>query len=178
MWNPLPGRRRVPPDVEPHLNLARGERPLAVATLDDGSTAVATGLRLLVAAAAGPRWGVAWHEVDAAAWEPQTRALHVHLVAGSSATLVLDGEHATLLPEVVRERVQSSVVLSQRVEALGRRGGARVVVRRAGRELVVQVVPDPGADLADPRVAAEVERTRRQVVRAAGLDGPSPSTPL
>jgi hypothetical protein len=177
MWNPLPGRRRVPPDVEPHLNLARGERPLAVATLDDGSTAVATGLRLFVAAAAGPRWGVAWHEVDAAGWEPETRALHVDLVAGTSATLVLDDKHATLLPEVVRDRVQSSVVLSQRVEALGRRG-ARVVVRRAGRELVVQVVPDPGVDLSDAGVAAEVARTRRHVVRAAGLDGPSPSTPL
>jgi hypothetical protein len=177
MWHRLPLRRRVPPDVQPHLGLARDERPLAVATLDDGSTAVATGLRLLVAAPAGPRWGVAWHEVDAAGWEPETRALHVHLVAGTSATLVLDDERATLLPEVVRERVQSSVVLSQRVEALGRRG-ARVVVRRAGPELVVQVLPDPGVDPSDPRVAAEVERTRRQVVRAAGLDGPSSTTPL
>lgn len=176
MWRRL-RRQQVPPDVQRHLSLARGEHPLAVATLDDGSTAVGTGNRLLVADPAGVRWQVAWHEVDGAAWEPESRALLVRLVGGDAATLVLSEHPGTLLPEVVRERVQSSVVLSQRVEALGR-PGARVVVRRGPQGPLVQVVPDPGADLSDPSVEAEVQRTRREVARAAGLDGPPPSTPL
>lgn len=176
MWDRLRRRQVLPPEVERHLQLARGEHALAVATLDDGSTAVSTEARLLVTRPAGLRWAVAWSDVDAATWEPESRSLVVRLVDGGTATLVLAADRPTLLPEVVRERVQSSVVLSQRVEALGRRG-ARVVVRRATEGLVVQVVPDPGVDLADPDVAAEVERTRRDLVRAVGLEGPSQGTP-
>ena len=177
MWERLRRRPVVPAEVERQLQLAPGEHALAVATLDDDSTAVSTEARLLVARPAGLRWAVGWSEVDAATWEPEARSLVVRLVDGGSATLVLASGRDTLLPEVVRERVQSSVVLSQRVEALGRRG-ARVVVRRAREGLVVQVVPDPGVDLADPDVAAEVERTRRELARAVGLEGPPPGTPV
>jgi hypothetical protein len=165
------GRRAVPADVRPHLGLERGERVLATARLDDGGIAVATDRLLLVADARARRWALPWYQVDAAGWDDGERRLEVDLVDGGRQRLLLAGDERTLLPEVVRERVQWSIVLTQHVQA-GHRRAVRVVVRRGPDELIVQVVPDPGVDLEDPAVAEAVRRARAEVEQAVGLDQP------
>jgi antitoxin component of MazEF toxin-antitoxin module len=166
---PWHSRRRVPAEVAEQLGLSAGEQVLAAARLDDGPTAVATAGRLLVADPERRRLALAWHEVDSAVWEPEAGRLDVQLVAGDLVVLALSGDSRTLLPEVVRERVQSSVVLTHRVEVTGRRG-VRVVVRRAPQGLVTQAIPDRGVRLDDPDVAAAVAAARTDVAREVGLD--------
>lgn len=163
----FPRRPRVPSDVAGHLALEPGERVLATATLDDGVTAAASGDRLLLADDAGRSTAVPWHEVDTAVWEPEARVLDVRLVDGRTLRLVMKGDTRTLLPETLRERVQSSVVLSRTVKVSGRRG-VRVVVRRTPGGLLTQVLTDPGIELDDPGLAAEVDAVRREVEAAVG----------
>lgn len=165
-------RWQVPDDVLPRLGLAPGERVLAAAPLTDGGAAVATSARLLVTAAATLRLEAGWHEVDHGAWEPSSSVLDVRLVTGRRVLLQVEPEVQTLLPEVVRERVQSSVVLAEKLEVQGRRG-VRVVVRRSPHGLLTQVLPDVGIDVTDPIVAREVARLREELARAAGMNGPT-----
>lgn len=164
----FPRRPHVPPEVAAHLGLSAGEKVLATARLDDGVLAVATDRRLLLADAAGLQRAVAWHEVDGAGWDPDTRVVQARLVDGGYVRLAMAGDTRTLLPETMRERVQSSVVLTRKVEVRGRRG-VRVVVRRTPDGLVTQVLPDPGISLEDPRVARDVAVARGEVEAAAGL---------
>lgn len=164
----FPRRPRVPADVADHLGLEPGERVLAAATLDDGVTAAASSDRLLLADGSGRSAAVPWHEVDTATWEPDGRVVDVRLVDGRVLRLAILGDTRTLLPETLRERVQSSVVLSRTVKVRGRRG-VRVVVRRTQVGLVTQVLPDPGIALDDPDLAAEVDAVRREVEAAVGL---------
>lgn len=164
----FPRRPHVSPEVAAHLGLSGGETVLATATLDDGVLAVATDRRLLLADAAGLQRAVAWHEVDGAGWDPDSRVVEARLVDGGYVRLGMAGDTRTLLPETLRERVQSSVVLTRKVEVRGRRG-VRVVVRRTPDGLATQVLPDPGISLSDPRVVHEVEAARRDVEAAAGL---------
>jgi hypothetical protein len=159
------------------LDLRRGERVLAVAALDGGGTAVATTSALAVVDGTGPvsvRWRRDWVAVDRATWDDEARLVRLTWVDGGEAVLPLAPQaRRSLLPEVVRERVQASVVLSRQVEVTGRRG-VRVVVRRGhGGGLAVQVLPDPGVDLDDPRVAERVARCRADVAGELGLP-PSP----
>ena len=164
-------RWQLPDDLLPHLGLVPGERVLAAAPLADGAAAVATSARLLVATPASSlRLDVGWHEVDHGAWEPKAAALDVRLVTGRRVRLDVAPETQTLLPEVVRERVQSSVVLAEKLEVQGRRG-VRVVVRRSPHGLLTQVLPDVGVDVSDPVVAREVARLRDELARAAGMHG-------
>ena len=165
-------RWQVPDDVLPHLGLAPGERVLAAAPLTDRAVAVATSERLLVASGASVRLDVAWYEVDHGAWEPGSAMLDVRLVTGRRVRVQVVPETQTLLPEVVRERVQSSVVLAEKVDVQGRRG-VRVVVRRSPRGLLTQVLPDVGIDVTDPVVAGQVAALRDELARAAGMAGPA-----
>ncbi len=93
--------------------------------------------------------------------------LQVTWADGSRQLLLELAGDAGFLPEVIRERVEASVVVSRRIGAGGRRG-VRVAVRRAGpgAALTTQVVADRGVDLAEPelaaRVAAELADLREQ----------------
>jgi hypothetical protein len=158
----------VPAEVLGPLGLEPGERVLAAARLDDGPTAVATPGRLLVADSQRRRLALAWHEVDSAVWEPDDGRLAVQLVDGGLVALALSADSRTLLPEVVRERVQSSVVLTRRVDVAGRRG-VRIVVRRGPQGLLTQAIADRGVRLDDPDVAAAVAAARADVEREVGL---------
>lgn len=164
-------RRRVdlPPGVGERLAVQPGDRVLASAALDDGRTAAATRRRLVVADTRAVHADVAWHDVDSAAWSPEPGGLDVRLVTGSRLVLPLSGDTRTRLPEVVRERVQSSVVLGTKVEVRGRRG-VRVVVRRTPSGLVTQTLPDAGIDLRDPAVADAVREARVELERNAGAE--------
>lgn len=163
-------RPEIPDDVLARLGLAVDESVLAAAPLVDGGTAVATPARLLVADSGSLRLDLAWHEVDHGAWEPTSALLDVRLVTGRRVRLSTRPDAQTLLPEVVRERVQSSVVLSQKIEVHGRRG-VRVVVRRSPQGLLTQVLPDVGIDVTEPSVARQVAQLRDELARAAGMQG-------
>jgi hypothetical protein len=173
-----PGRRSsLPARVRTVLGLERGERVLAAARLRNGGWLVATTLALHVT---GPEGSAetsrhSWDRVAGAVWSDTAAMLQVTWVDGGRQLVVeLAGEDG-LLPEVVRERVEASVVLTRRFEVQGRRG-VRVAIRRAhhGAELRTQVVADRGVDLTDPaiaaRVAVELADLREQVgMRPEGL---------
>ncbi len=92
-------------------------------------------------------------------WVDGRRALTVELVPEEGR-----------LPEVVRERVESSVVLSRRFTVQGRRG-VRVAVRRAhhGAELSTQVIADRGVDVQEPAVAARIRAELADLREQAGM---------
>lgn len=172
----------LPAQVREGLGLARGERVLAHATVAGGGWLVATTRTLVVVdpidgPASGPgtpRVSVAWHDLAEAVWVADDRTLHVRWVSDEGEQVFLLAEQKSYLPEVVRERVMSTFVLSQRVDVRGRRGVTVAVRRRADATLVVQAVPDPGVDLLRPGVADAVLAAARDLRIQVGLaaDGP------
>jgi hypothetical protein len=173
----------LPAQVREGLALARGERVLAHATLVAGGWLVATTTALVLVdpiegPASGPgtpRVRTPWHEVAEAIWTSDDRTLRVRWVggAGTEQQLLL-GPGESYLPEVVRERVMSTYVISRRVAGAGRRGVTVAVRRRADATLVVQAVADPGVDLLRPGIAAAVAEAARDLREQVGLpaDGP------
>ena len=108
-----------------------------------------------------------WHLVDSGTWSHDAFLLTVTWVDRHQPAQWVFRE-PSLLPETLRERVQASVVLAQRVE-LGERRSARAVIRQdlASGELVEQVVlgkgvrpDDPGVE---PQTAAALAYLREQV---------------
>ena len=156
---------RLPASVLEAISLGSGERVLTWAPEEPtGSTVVATNHHLYAVGAAGQRTLVRpWHEVDAGTWSSELGQLTVTWVDGSRPVQWTLGA-STLLPETVRERVQASVVLAQRVD-LGNRRGARVVIRQdlASGDLVEQVVLGRGIRADEPAIAAALADLREQV---------------
>ncbi len=101
---------------------------------------VATTDRLVVRRAGEPDWQRRWLEIDSARWDDEERALQVVDVAGGGTTLDLVEDDHLALAQVVRERVQSTLVTWTSVDVPG--GEVRVVVRKDGDALVLQEVPD------------------------------------
>ena len=163
----LPGRHAVPDDVRRAVVLTQGERVLGSAPTVDGETLVATSQRLVLVAPPAVRWARPWARVDAAGWDHEAGILRVEWLGEPTSSLELVGGTGPRLPEVVRERVESSVVTSRHVQVPGH-GGVRLVVRRAGEELALQVVPDPGTVLDDPAVSTAVEEARRELADQVG----------
>lgn len=172
---PLP----LPAQVRAGLGLPRGERLLAHAMLANGGWAVATSAALVVvdpvtgpqAGPGTPRARHLWHEVGEATWAPAERRVDVHWVAPASPPLhLLLDDRDGYLPEVVRERVMSTYVLSQRVTVRGKRG-VTVAIRRNAVDgtLFSQAVPDAGVDLERPEVAEQVAALTRDLAAQAGL---------
>lgn len=165
-------RRPALPDAARRaLDLSPGDRVLAAADLEDGSWAVATRAVLATCAADG-RAPVQrpWADVDRASYAPETSTITVTWVDGASPVVLrLADPRRTALVQTLRERVQSSVVLSETVTfAAGRT--ARVAVRRdVDGALFSQVVAEPGVDLGDPEVAARVDAAESRVRAASGL---------
>ena len=156
---------RLPGPVRDALGLRPGERVLSwgreAAT---GTTVVATNHRLYAVSAAGERLlARPWHEVDGGTWSHELSQLTVTWVDGARPVQWLLGD-SSLVPETLRERVQASVVLAQRVELANRRR-ARVVIRQdlATGDLLEQVVLGRGASLPDPAIDAALADLREQV---------------
>jgi hypothetical protein len=162
-------RRRpsLPADVRARLDVG-DDRVVAVAELTDGWV-VATRRALHVAVTGEPVRRRPWSDVDRATLDPETATLSVLWVDGQPDRLHLTDDRPQAFPGVLRERVQSSVVLSETV-TLGDGSRVRVAVRRAeGGGLFTQVIGDGGLDLADPAVAAVVDAAEARVREAAGL---------
>ena len=152
------------------LELGRHERLLAAARLEDGGWVVTSSVALLVADV-GPVVRHPWHEVAEATWEPETREVDVRWATpGEPAARLRLAEPPGRVPEVVRERVMSTYVLSQRVPVRGR-CGVTVAVRRhaADGSLLVQTVPDEGIDPRRPETAERVAAMARELAAQVGL---------
>ena len=169
-----PSPQSLPDDVRSRLDLDRHERVLAAALLDDGGWVVTSSVALLVAhGGSGAVVRGPWHEVAEATWEPETREVAVRWATpGEPALLLRLGDAPGRVPEVLRERVMSTYVLSQRVPVRGRRG-VTVAVRRNALDgsLLVQTVPDEGIDLRRPETAERVAAMARELGEQVGLRG-------
>jgi hypothetical protein len=182
---------RVPPlpaQVREGLALRRGERLLAHCQRAEGGWAIATTSALvLVDPIDGPLHGPGtpserrlWHDVAEATWDPDTLAVEIRWADGAAGSRVLLAEPVGKLPEVLRERVMSTYVLSQRLAVRGRRG-VTVAVRRHAVDgsLFTQTVADEGISTVRPQVADQVAALTRDLAEQAGLavqDAPSTVT--
>ena len=161
-------RPRLPSDVRARLDVPAGDGVVASAQLTDG-WAVATRRALHLARDGAPVQRRPWSDVDRASLDPGTATLSVVWVDGGSDDLHLAHDEPRGLPEVLRERVQSSVVHSEPVTLRdGRR--IRVALRRdEDGGLLTQVIGDGRVDLSDPDVARLVDAAEARVREAAGL---------
>lgn len=112
-----------------------------------------------------------WHMVDTGTWADETGLLTVNWVDKAPASVWELGVDPGTFPQVLRERVQATVVLSDEVD-LGAKRRARVVVRKdlANGALMGQTILGRGVRSTDPGVRedtrAALDRLREQV----GLD--------
>jgi hypothetical protein len=168
---PRSGPRRRPglPDTaRTMLGLEGAGRVLAWSALAGGGWAAATrsGLRALLPS--GVLIDRPWTQVDRAAWDVDSRTLAVWWV-GSRTPTGLEVEQGSFLPEVVYERVRSSVVLTREVPLPGGKV-VTVTLRKADDgTLSTQSVPGRGVRLNDPEVAALVARAVLALRDEAGL---------
>jgi hypothetical protein len=94
-------------------------------------------------------------------------ALHA-TVGGPLATWKLELTEPGKLPQVVRERVTSSVITSMDVDLAG--GTARIAARRTETDAVRwSVTPLEGADLSDPDSQAEAAALIKELASSLGL---------
>lgn len=161
-------REPLPDAARQVLGLADDTRVLAWAGLAGGGWAVATPAGLRAVLPTGRLVDKPWTEVDHVAWDDDSTMLAIWWV-GSRQPVPLEVTAGTFLPEVVHERVRSSVVLSLDVDVPGG-GSARVALRKAADgTLSTQVVPGRGVRLSVPEVAEVVERARARLRDEAGL---------
>lgn len=145
-------RREPDPRVARLLEGARGQRALAWGELVDGSVAVCTEHALYPGTGAR----IPWDLVVRAAWSEEFLDLVVQSAPGASARhMRLRFREPGEVPAVVRERVEWTVLASQRAELLhpdGRSGRATLNARRSpdSGEVRWAVVFDRGIDARDP----------------------------
>jgi hypothetical protein len=146
-----------------------GERLLAWGSCDDGAFVVATDRSLVLPEPGGGTRAVRWESVAQASW--QDERLEVVETGGGGRgrrTTVLEVLEPGALPETLRERVTSTIVVSEHVDLVGEQG-ARITARRSpgGADLTWVVTFDAGLDARDPvlREAADaaVARLKGQV---------------
>lgn len=111
-------------------------------------------------------WSRPWHTVDTGSWQRESSRLTVTWADGSRPGQWQLGEEALFL-QVLRERVQASVVLAEELRLTGRRTG-RAVVRQdlaTGRLLEQVVLGRSTREDAETRAAADAAlgRLREQV---------------
>ncbi len=162
--------RAVPGELAKELGLGRADRVLAWSELVGGGAAVATVTGLKIKKPAGGLVDRPWADVDHAAWEADSRTIAVWWAGQRMVTpLELDGE--SRLPEVIRERVQASVLLAGTVVVPGGRT-VRIALRKAPDGTIrTQALPPPGLKLDDPEVAEVVERALARLRSEAAPDG-------
>jgi hypothetical protein len=155
--------RRLPADVRKSLALAPGERVLSFAVAASHGHVVATNLALHLPD--GVR--LPYESIDRAAWDEHGR-LTVLTTSGAQHQILV--EEPRLVPETVRERVNSTSVVNEHVNLPGK-GGVRLVARRppGGEVLGWTLVFDDGLDPNDPGVRAQAEQALEGVRRSMGV---------
>lgn len=144
------------------MTLEPGERVLVYARTPDGGYVVATDRALRMPG----RRPLPWYRIDRALWDQA--GLSVHATDGGEWRLALPDPGR--LPEAVRERVTSSILVNRHVR-LGDRGGVRLVARRVpGRdEALWELVFDPGLDGSDPGLRAAADQVLEELRRNLGI---------
>ena len=172
-----PSRPQLPQGVTAALDLAKGERVLAFGVDDNtGGYVVATTFAVSVvtstASTTAPERFLRrpWLFVDAGAWEPDTGTLTVTWTDARRVAQWTFHDQLTRLPEVLRERVQASVVIATRLN-LGDRRTGRVAIRQdfETRELIPQTILGRYARTDDPEVHAHVEAALAHLKNQVGL---------
>ncbi len=168
LWSRQP---RLPHAVVDSLGLGRGERVLSSAPTESGAHVVATDRAIYLPLRDGYR-RVGWEAVDKAGWDNDQRLLWLVQTAPLGARPLRFGEHLAApgsLVDVVRERVNSAVVISQQVPIDGDHA-VRVVGRRApGTDrLTWTVAVDAGVDVARPEIKSLVEAAVAHVREQVG----------
>lgn len=154
-------RRRevLPADVWGRVLTAPGENILnGVVDLDGAVWLVTTNHRLAMVRSDGATgWQRPWHEVDHASWNTESGLLTVTWVDGDRPDQWRVADERNFL-ETLRERVQSSVVLTEELRLRGRRTG-RAVIRQdlATGELIQQVILGRGVSEDDEVLAAAAQ---------------------
>jgi hypothetical protein len=166
-----PARRpALPDDARALLGLDASERVLAWSPLVGGGYAVATPEALHALLPTGSLLRRPWTEVDHAAWEQDSGMLAVWWV-GSRQTTPLEVGQGSFLPEVVHERVRSSLVLARDVVLPGGRTVWVALRKAADGTLTTQAVPARGVRLTDPEVARLVAEAQADLRSEAGVVG-------
>ncbi len=161
------GHPALPDDAARDLGIEGGERVLAWSPLVGGGVAAATRARLYVRTPQGHVVARPWTEVDHAVWEAESSALAVWWVGSRQAT-PLEIEDQSRLPDVVHERVRSSVLLSAEVPLPGGRSVWVALRKAADGTITRQVAPRPGVRLDDEDVEAAVRRALDDLSEQAG----------
>jgi bifunctional DNA-binding transcriptional regulator/antitoxin component of YhaV-PrlF toxin-antitoxin module len=169
----VPGRRgkvTLPDEVRAELDLQPGERLLALATDPDDRPVVATDRDLLLQRRPPGYERIGWECVDKATFDDGVLRL---VGVGSDQQpfrLRVALTETGSLPQVVRDRVTSSIVLSQHI-ALEGELGVRVTARRRAQELALRwrYRLDDGLD-DSPEIRARAETALAQVRRESGLN--------
>ncbi|MEU7897644.1 hypothetical protein AB0B45_32895 [Nonomuraea sp. NPDC049152] len=153
--------RRLPSDVRKSLATTTGERVLTFAQADEGYV-VATDLALFLPD--GER--VPWETVEQAGWDED--GLNLTTSDGRRLSARIAEPHR--LPEAVRERVNSTIVVNKYVQLPGR-GGVRLVARRTpGADAFTWTFHfDEGLDPDDPGLRAQAEQALEGLRRSMGV---------
>lgn len=164
-------RAGLPDATRRAVPVGQGEQVLAWASDEaTGGVVIATTYTLAFVDAAGELvWRRPWLEAESGAWQSDSRLLTVVWVDHRRPAQWRIGE-SSALQQTLRERIQASVVLADEFRTAERRS-VRVVIRQdfATGNLVDQVIPGKGADLADPQVAAEAAHTLARLRAEVGL---------
>ncbi|MEV0613997.1 hypothetical protein AB0I81_11795 [Nonomuraea sp. NPDC050404] len=153
--------RRLPADVRKSLNTEQGERVLTFTRTETGHV-VATDLALHLAD--GTR--IPYERIDRASWDEEG----VRVVTTDGVRHFEPISEPRMLPETIRERVNSTIVVNKHVSLPGK-GGVRLVARRrpGGEMLGWTFVFDDGLDPQDPGLRAQAEQALEGVRRSMGV---------
>jgi hypothetical protein len=145
--------RKVPEEVAA-LAAESGGRALAWAATEPAGWLVATQQRFICPTV---EVDVPWQEVLGASWEPPVLEVKLWRPA-AAATEQITLPDAGVLPQVVRERIEASLVIQQHVTISGSKG-ARFLARRdpLTDDVTWQTVLDPGLRADDPMVRARID---------------------
>jgi hypothetical protein len=148
-----------------------GNRLLAWSSLVGGGAAAATIKDLRIVTPRGKKIIRPWAQVDHAVWEQHSRMLVIWWVGSRQTTPLEIQDDVGRLPEVIRERVQSSVVLTSSV-LLSDGRAARVALRRTvDGSLTAQTLLPAGVKEDAPDVAPLLKAAVNALWAEAGDHG-------
>lgn len=152
---------RLPPEVRKGLATEPGERVLTFTEGPDGHV-VATDLALYL----GDGTRLPWQLIDRATWDEDL----LRLTTTDGVLHLARVTEPRRLPEAVRERVNSTIVVNKYVRLPGR-GGVRLVARRApgSDDFGWTLVFDEGLDPEDPGLLAQAEQALEGLRRSMGV---------
>lgn len=143
--------------------------PLAWAPVRDGGWLVLSTREWIAvpADAAAPVVRRGWQEVDNAQWLTESSALRVRWIDGDTQVVRLSGDDPRV-PQVVRERVEASIVHHVSRDLAGG-VQVRAVVRRDGDGELTSQVSVVGTATVSPEVARVAEALEAEARSAVGL---------